>query len=92
MFKFAIEEDLQRKISKLKKKDYQLVQNFKRKFQEIINQDKRSINLYKNLRTPMHEFKRIHLTDNYILLFKVNINENLIIFIDIIHRDKAYKK
>ena len=92
MFNFSIEETLQRKIKKLKKKDRILVQNFKKKFQEVINNDRKSIHRYKNLRSPMHEYKRIHLTDNYILLFKVDIDRNHIVFMDILHWDIAYKK
>jgi len=38
----------------------------------------------------MNEYKRIHLTDNYILLFAVNTNEEKIVFIDIKHWDDVY--
>ena len=90
MLKFGFTKSLERKIRKLKTKDKILVQNFKRKFEEIINEDEFSIQRYKNLKSPQNEFKRIHLTDNFILLFKSLKNEKFVLFIDIIHRDRAY--
>lgn len=91
MFKYSIENTLQKKILKLKSKDKVLVQNFKKKFEEIIQQSLETILTYKNLKSPKNEFKRIHLTDNFILLFKVDFKENHITFVDICHWDKAYK-
>ena len=58
---------------------------------EIISQDSKAIKTYKNLKSPQNKLKRIHLTDNFILLFKVDIKNNHILFIDILHWDKAYK-
>lgn len=64
--------------------------NFYNKVQEIINRDKKSISMYKNLKSPMNQFKRIHLTDNYILLFI--IEKKHVVFIDIKHFDNVYRK
>lgn len=91
MFHYDLEEDLRKKLKILSKKDKVLAKIFKKKVSEIINHDEKSINTYKNLKSPLNEFKRIHLTNNYILLFKVNIEKNHILFLDIVHRDKAYK-
>ena len=90
MLKFGFTKSLERKIRKLKTKDKILVQNFKRKFEEIINEDEFSIQRYKNLKSPQNEFKRIHLTDNFILLFKFLKKEKFVLFVDIVHRDRAY--
>ncbi len=90
MFEFDIVQDLRKKLEKLNKKDKILAQNFRKKLIEIISNTPETISRYKNLKSPMNEFKRIHLTDNYILLFKVNITENLILFTDISHRDIVY--
>lgn len=91
MFEYSLEDSLKKKLFKLTKKDKILAQNFKKKLFEIIKKDKVSINTYKNLKSPLNEFKRIHLTDNYILLFRVDIENNFILFVDILHWDKAYK-
>ena len=64
---------------------------FKKKLQEVINHNTMTIDTYKNLRSPQNEFKRIHLTDNFILLFTVDKPRQHIVFIDILHWDNAYE-
>ena len=90
MFTYDITDVLRKKLKKIGKKDKILAQTFYRKLQEVINRDAKTINSYKNLKSPMNEFKRIHLTDNYILLFK--IEKKHIVFVDIKHWDHVYKK
>lgn len=89
MFEFDITDILKKKLEKVGKKDKILALNFYKKIKEIISRDQKTIQMYKNLKSPMNEYKRIHLTDNYILLFKVQ--KNKIIFIDIKHWDDVYK-
>ena len=88
MFSYNVSDELKKKLKKIAKKDKILARNFYRKLQEIINRDEKTINSYKNLKSPMNEYKRIHLTGNYILLFEVI--KNHILFIDIKHRDEVY--
>jgi len=87
---YDITDILRKKLRKIGKKDKVLAQNFYRKLMEIISRDESGINAFKNLKSPMNEYKRIHLTDNFILLFK--LHKNKIIFIDIRHRDDVYGK
>ncbi|MCM2325880.1 MAG: hypothetical protein NDI94_05425, partial [Candidatus Woesearchaeota archaeon] len=89
MFRFDITERLEKKLRKLGKRDKILAEIFRRKVMEIINQDKKTINSYKNLKSPMNEYKRIHLTDNFILLFKADLEKEHILFMDILHWDDA---
>ncbi len=91
MFEYTLSDILKKKINKLLKKDKILALNFKKKLNEIVNQNEKTINIYKNLKSPDNDKKRIHLTDNFILLFKVDIKKNKILFVDILHWDKAYK-
>lgn len=88
MFNYDITDILRKKLVKLGKKDKVLAGIFYKKVQEVISRDEKSIHTYKNLKSPMNEYKRIHLTDNYILLFTVE--KNKIVFIDIKHRDIVY--
>ena len=90
MFDFRLSETLQKKMQKLHKKDPMLARAFKRKLEEIVAHDERTIDTYKNLKSPLNEFKRIHLTDNFIILFKVYKQDNFIHITDICHWDKAY--
>ena len=88
MFSYDISDKLKKKLKKIGQKDKILAQNFKRKLLEIIARDMDSIDFYKNLRSPLNEFKRVHLTDNYILLFSVEGDH--IVFVDIMHWDKIF--
>lgn len=90
MFKYDISPSLINKLRKIGKKDPILSKAFKKKIFEIIKHNDKSINTYKNLKHPQHEYKRIHLTKNFILIFKVEKENNLIIFSEITHRDKVY--
>jgi len=92
MFGYHITLILRKKLQKLSKKDPVLTKIFKKKLMEIIKHNKKTIDTYKNLKKPSNKFKRIHLTDNYILIFKVFKKEKHIIFVDIAHRDNIYKK
>jgi mRNA-degrading endonuclease RelE of RelBE toxin-antitoxin system len=85
---FDITDHLQKKLDKIGKKDKVLAQIFYKKMKEIVSKDKNSINTYKNLRSPLNQFKRIHLTDNYILIFTTQGSK--IIFIDIKHWDNLF--
>ena len=90
MFAYDISDILRAKLEKLSKKDKILAQIFYKKVQEIINRDDKTINAYKNLRAPLNEYKRIHLTGNYILLFAVKGKH--IVFVDIRHWDDVFGK
>ena len=90
MFTYDITDILRKKLKKLAKKDKILAQTFYRKLHEIINRNLETINSYKNLKSPLNSFKRIHLTDNYILLFKVE--KKHIVFVYINHWDHVYEK
>ncbi len=90
MFSYNISDVLKQKLEKLCKKDKILAQIFYKKVQEIISRDKKSINAYKNLKSPLNQYKRTHLTDNYILLFAVE--KNHIVFVDIRHWEDLFGK
>ena len=91
MFSFELHPNLEKKVFILSRKNKILIEIFRKKVEEVIIKDELTIDLYKNLKFPMNEFKRIHLTDNFILLFKVSKKEKHIMFFDIKHRDDAYK-
>lgn len=91
MFDFDFSEKLRKKLDKLAKKDKVLALIFKKKYLEVINKNNETISVYKNLKNPLHKYKRIHLDDKFILLFEVNIDKEFILFVDIKHHDKAYE-
>ncbi len=74
-----------KKLKKLKGKELRNVLNKK---DEILK--RKDINFYKNLRYDLKHFKRVHVNDSYVILFKGF--EDVIYFIDYEHHDKIYKK
>jgi len=90
MFSYNLSPRLRKKVSKLAKKDKVLALVFRKKLQEVISHNEKSIDTYKNLKSPQNEFKRIHLTGSHVLVFSVNKQKNHIIFVDIIYWDNAY--
>lgn len=86
MFTYDISDVLRKKLEKIGKKDKVLAQIFYRKVEEIILRD--SLDCYKNLRSPLNSYKRIHLTSNYILLFAVTGKH--VVFVDIRHWDDVF--
>jgi len=91
MFDFDISDELKFIIRKLCNKNKKKVDIINKKIKEIINCDKVSINHYKNLKYDLKEFKRVHIDNNFVLTFKVDILNNFILFVDFDHHDKIYK-
>lgn len=91
MFSYNIEVSLKKKLKVLAKKDKVLVDIFKKKLKEITSHTVETIDTYKNLKSPLKELKRIHLKNNFVLVFKVLKKERHIIFVDLSHRDNMYK-
>jgi YafQ family addiction module toxin component len=91
MFNFDLSDEPKLKIRKLVKKDKRRVEIINKKINEIINNDAVSINRYKNLRYDMKEFKRVHIDNNFVLTFNVDVKNNFILFVDVDHHDNIYK-
>ena len=90
MFDFNISDELKLKIRKLIKKDKKKVQIINKKIKEVINKDLDSINHYKNLKYGLREFKRVHIDKHFVLIFKVDYENNFILFADFDHHDNVY--
>jgi len=91
MFDFDISDELKFIIKKLSGKDKKKVDIINKKIREIINCDYNLINHYKNLKYDLKEFKRVHIDKNFVLTFKVDLQNNFILFTDFDHHDKIYK-
>ena len=86
-FEFEISKKLKKDLEKISKKDPQLSLALSKKIKQIIECDKKSINHFKNLKSPLNHLKRIHV-GSFVLTFQ--LKDNLIIFEDFVHHDKAY--
>jgi YafQ family addiction module toxin component len=92
MFSFDLTDELKFIIQKLCKKDRKRVEMINKKIKQIINCDSVSIQHYKNLRHDLKDFKRVHIDTSFVLIFKVDIQNNHILFVDFDHHDNIYKK
>ena len=90
MFDFNISDELKLKLRKLVKKDKKKAQIINKKIKEVINKDLDSINHYKNLKYDLKEFKRVHIDKHFVLTFKVDYENNFILFVDFDHHDNVY--
>ncbi|MBI2105847.1 hypothetical protein HYT56_03355 [Candidatus Woesearchaeota archaeon] len=90
MFDFDLSDELKIKIRKLLKKDKEKVKIINEKVKEIVNNDINSIERYKNLRRELKDFKRVHIDKHFVLIFKVDKENNFILFEDFDHHDKIY--
>lgn len=92
MFNFDLTDELRFIIQKLCKKDRKRVEIINKKIKQVINCDSTSIQHYKNLKYNLKDFKRVHIDISFVLVFKVDIQKNHILFVDFDHHDNIYKK
>ena len=90
MFSFDLTDELKLKIKKLVKKDKKKTEIINKKIREIINNDSETIRRYKNLKHDLSGFKRVHIDKHFVLVFKVDIKNNFILFADFDHHDNVY--
>ena len=92
MFNFNLTDELKSIIEKLSKKDRKRAKIIPKKIEQIIRSDNVSIQHYKNLRYDLKEFKGVHIDSSFVLVFKIDIQKNFILFVDFDHHDRVYKK
>jgi len=88
---FDLSDELKLVIKKLQKKDKVRLIILNKKIKEVINNDTKSIDRYKNLKYGLSEYKRVHIDKSFILIFKVDKQKNHIIFVKLKHHDEVYK-
>ena len=87
MYSLDIKPSLKKKLIKLAKKKPKQAEIIARKSEEIIKNPHR----YKNLRTPLQKWKRVHVDAHFILTFSIDENRKVVILEDYDHHDKIYK-
>ena len=90
MHDFSIDKKLQEILRKIYKKDRKKYEIIFKKINQIVNNP--NIENYKNLKSPLNKFKRVHIDDSFVLIFKYNKQEDKIYFYDFDHHDKIYIK
>ena len=87
MYSFDIKDSLDKKLSRLAKKNPKQLEIIYKKIGEIIQNPQH----YKNLRAPMQHLKRVHIDKSFVLTFSIDESRNTIIIEDYDHHDNIYK-
>lgn len=88
MRKYSVEDNLSKRLKKLFRKDKVLYYVLMNKMDEILNVE--DVAHYKNLRSPLQDFKRVHVKSSFVLIFKYIPSEDRVIFFDLDHHDDIY--
>ena len=87
MYSLDIQPSLKKKLIKLAKKNPKQAEIIAWKTEEIIKNPHR----YKNLRTPLQKWKRIHVDVHFVLTFSIDEERKVVILEDYDHHDNIYK-
>jgi len=85
-YEFEITEILERKFKKLQSRDRVLLLACRKKIGEIIQNPFH----YKHLK--YEDRLRVHIGGSFVLTYRVFEEKKLVLFLDIEHHDKAYKR
>ena len=92
MFNFNLTDELKSIIEKLEKKDKKRAEIINKKIKQIVNSNFVFLEHYKNLKYDLKDFKGTHIDSSFVLVFKVDVKKNFILFVDFDHHDRIYKK
>ncbi|RLE47969.1 hypothetical protein DRJ25_01090 [Candidatus Woesearchaeota archaeon] len=87
MYDIKITTHLDKIFLKLAKKNPKQLRIIDKKVAEIIKDPHR----YKNLRSPLNKWKRVHIDKHFVLLFSVDDEHKIITLEDNDHHDNIYK-
>lgn len=86
MYKPSIEENLERTLKKLYKKDRKTYEAIIKKIEEILQNPQH----YKPLRYSMKGLRRVHIQKSFVLIFEIVEQEKIVKFVGFEHHDRAY--
>ena len=87
--KYQISKNLDRILLKLGRKNKKLFEQVLNKIGEVINSS--NVEHYKNLRHSLKEYKRVHVGNSFVLIFRHDKRRYIIYFDDFDHHDKIYR-
>ena len=90
-FDFDVSDELKAAMRKLQSKDKVRMAILNKKIKEIVDNNTKSIDRYKNLRYSLNDYKRAHIDKSFVLIFQVDKGKSHILFDKLEHHDKIYK-
>ncbi len=88
MYRVIIQPDVDKIFKKMEKKNRATLRIINKKLKEILQNP----TVYKPLRSPLQNIRRVHIEKSFVLLFSVDEKEKTVTIIDYAHHDDAYKK
>lgn len=88
MYNLKVKPQLDKTFSKMGKRERRQLEIIYKKVKEILQNPKH----YKNLRSPLEDWKRIHVDKHFVLAFSVNENTKTVTLEDYDHHDNIYRK
>jgi mRNA-degrading endonuclease RelE of RelBE toxin-antitoxin system len=92
LYEIVIIPELAPVFDGLKVKDPKAYENVKKKIEKIANTLELNPDHCKNLRAPLQKYKRVHVNRSFVLVFKVDKKNELIIVYDYDRHKRVYKK
>ncbi len=87
MYSFDVREELDKAFTKISKKNPKQFEIIYKKIAEVI----KNPHHYKNLKSPLQHFKRVHIDKSFVLVFSVDEDKKNVIFEHYDHHDGVYK-
>ncbi len=87
-YKFEIKPKLEKKLKKIKNKDYAMFKTVRDKVGDII----RNPYHYKPLKYDLKGLRRVHIGKSHVLIFEIDEPSKTIRFLDLGHHDEIYGK
>lgn len=88
MYALEVKEGVDKIFQRLARKNLTLLEITNKKILEI---RKNPWHSYKFLRSPLQGFNRVHISKNFVLIFKIDKNSEKIIVYHFDHHDNVYK-
>ncbi len=88
MYQLSVKETLKKKFHKMEKREKRLLQIINKKVLEIRN----SPYLFKPLRFPMSNLRRVHIDRNFVLVYSIDEQNKTVVLEDFDHHDNVYRK
>ena len=87
-YSLSIKPELDKKLSKLIKKNRKQYEIIMKKAEDIVNNPQH----YKNLRAPLQHLKEVHIDKHFVLTFSVDENAKKVTLEDFDRHDKIFKE
>lgn len=91
MYNIAFHPNFQSILDKLKAKDPKSYNNVLTKIKQIATTLEFKPKHYKNLKSPMQEYKRAHVNTHFVIIFKVDETNKTVTLFNYKHHDFIYK-